>query len=89
MHTFLTNMSDLWRVTLAALILGAGIPTVFAIGIRGRAQIDDGATGSARAVALTVSTLCFALVMIIVVVGVLYIAKDFLAHRLGIHIFGA
>ncbi|MGW4247861.1 hypothetical protein [Nocardia sp. NPDC004722] len=89
MHNFLHNLTDLWRVTLAALIFGAGLPTVFAAGIRFRAQVDDGATGSTRTVALAVSTLCFGVVMIAVVLGVLYIAKDFLATRLGIHLLGA
>ncbi|MEV6767773.1 hypothetical protein AB0N05_03995 [Nocardia sp. NPDC051030] len=89
MHTFLSNLSDLWRVTLAALVFGAGLPTVFAVGIRYRAQIDDGATGTARQTALAISALCFAVVMIAVVVGVLFIARSFLATRLGIHLLGA
>ncbi|APA94175.1 hypothetical protein [Nocardia seriolae] len=89
MHTLLNNLSDLWRVMLAALIFGAGLPTVFAVGIRCRAQVDDGATGTTRTVALVASTLCFAVVMIAVVVGVLFIAKGFLATRLGIHLLGA
>ncbi|WP_153803993.1 hypothetical protein [Nocardia sp. SYP-A9097] len=88
-HTFLSNISDLWRVTLAALVFGAGLPVVFALGIRYRARIDDGATGSARTVAVAVSALCFAVVMIAVVAGVLFIARGFLATRLGIHLLGA
>ncbi|MCU1640672.1 MAG: hypothetical protein JWN03_947 [Nocardia sp.] len=89
MHTFLSNLTDLWRVTVAALVFGAGLPIVFALGIRYRAQIDDGATGSTRTVALTVSAVCFAVVMIAVVAGVLFIARGFLATRLGIHLLGA
>ncbi|WP_067703089.1 hypothetical protein [Nocardia jejuensis] len=89
MHTFLSNLSDLWQVTLAALVFGAGLPTVFAVGIRYRAVVDDGATGSTRQVARAVSALCFAVVMIAVVVGVLFIARNFLATRLGIHLLGA
>ncbi|GAB0104860.1 hypothetical protein JMUB6875_38360 [Nocardia sp. JMUB6875] len=89
MHSLLHNLSDLWRVMLAALIFGAGLPTVFAVGIRCRAQVDDGATGTTRTAALVASTLCFAVVMIAVVVGVLFIARGFLATRLGIHLLGA
>ncbi|GAB4589337.1 hypothetical protein [Nocardia sp. IFM 10818] len=89
MNTFLNTFSDLWQVTVAALVFGAGLPMVFAVGIRYRAQIDDGATGTARYVATAVSALCFAVVMIAVVVGVLFIARGFLASRLGIHVLGA
>ncbi|AYF73568.1 hypothetical protein D7D52_06540 [Nocardia yunnanensis] len=89
MHTLLHNLSDLWRVMLAALIFGAGLPTVFALGIRWRGQVDDGATGGARTGALVASSLCFAVVMIAVVTGVLFIARGFLAARLGIHLLGA
>ncbi|MFJ9367692.1 hypothetical protein ACIRRA_25180 [Nocardia sp. NPDC101769] len=89
MHTLLHNLSDLWRVMLAALIFGAGLPTVFAVGIRFRSQVDDGATGATRTAALAASLICFAVVMITVVAGVLFIARGFLASRLGIHLLGA
>ncbi|MEV6070526.1 hypothetical protein AB0L82_28610 [Nocardia sp. NPDC052001] len=89
MHTFLSNISDLWRVTLAALVFGAGLPVIFAFGIRYRSRLDDGATGAARTTAVAISALCFAVVMIAVVVGVLFIARGFLASRLGIHLLGA
>ncbi|WP_067815919.1 hypothetical protein [Nocardia inohanensis] len=89
MHTFLNNLTDLWQVTLAALLFGAGLPTIYAIGIRYRAQVDSGATGGTRSIALAVSSICFAVVMIAVVVGVLFIARAFLASRLGIHLLGA
>ncbi|QLY32306.1 hypothetical protein [Nocardia huaxiensis] len=89
MQTFLSNLEDLWQVTLAALLFGAGLPTIFALGIRHRARIDDGATGSARTMSIMVSATCFGVVMIAVVVGVLFIARGFLASRLGIHLLGA
>ncbi|MBL1075650.1 hypothetical protein JK358_14740 [Nocardia sp. 2] len=89
MQTFLSNLEDLWQVTLAALLFGAGLPTIFALGIRYRARIDDGATGSDRAVSMALSAMCFGVVMIAVVVGVLFIARGFLASRLGIHLLGA
>ncbi|WP_306363039.1 hypothetical protein [Nocardia sp. CC227C] len=89
MHTLLSNLTDLGQVALAAVVFGAGLPAVFAFGIRFRARVDDGADGGTRAVAQAVSGLCFAVVLIAVVVGVLFIAKGFLASRLGIHLFGA
>ncbi|NNH75406.1 hypothetical protein HLB23_37110 [Nocardia uniformis] len=91
MHTLLSNLGDLAQVVLAALIFGAGLPTIFAFGIHFRARADDAGPdgGAVRTATLAVSTLCFAVVMAAVVIGVLFIAKGFLASRLGIHIFGA
>lgn len=90
MHSMLSNLTDLGQVFLAALVFGAGLPAIFAFGIRFRAQVDEGeAAGSARLVAQAMSALCFAIVSIAVVIGVLFIAKGFLASRLDIHLFGA
>lgn len=88
MHTLVTDLQQLWRVTLAALILGAGLPLIFAVGVRYQSA---GRTGTAsltrRRAAAAVAALCFAVVLAVVVAGVLYVAKDFLAARLGIHLF--
>lgn len=90
MHTLLSNLTDLGQVTLAAVVFGAGLPAIFAFGIRFRSEVDtaDGNRAS-RSVALVLSSLCFAVVAVAVVIGVLFIAKGFLATRLGIHLFGA
>ena len=88
MHTLVTDLQQLWRVTLAALIFGAGLPLVFAVGIRyqsaGRA---DAVTLTRRRTAFAVAALCYAIVLAVVITGVLFVAKDFLASRLGIHLF--
>lgn len=89
MQTFLSNLSDLWQVLLAALVFGAGLPAVFAVGVRCRATVDSGATGNTRTLNQAISAACFAVVMIAAVVGVLFIARGFLATRLGIHLLGA
>ncbi|MFI6868065.1 hypothetical protein [Nocardia sp. NPDC050406] len=89
MRTLLSNLTDLGQVTIAAVIFGAGLPAIFAFGIRFRAEAETADGGTPRQVALAVSTLCFSIVMAAVVIGVLFIAKGFLATRLGIHLFGA
>ncbi|WP_019932611.1 hypothetical protein [Nocardia sp. BMG111209] len=89
MHTLLTDLKDLGRVTLAALLLGAGLPAVFAIGVRLQSRYRDPASaGSPRRAAGAGALLCYALVLGIAVAGVLFVAKAFLATRFGIHLFG-
>jgi hypothetical protein len=88
-HTLLTDLKDLGRVTLAALLLGAGLPTVFAVGVRLQSRYRDPAGGeSIRRAAGAGAVFCYALVLAIAVTGVLFVAKAFLATRFGIHLFG-
>jgi hypothetical protein len=88
MHTLVMDLQQLWRVTLAALLFGAGLPLVFAVGVRyqsaGRAETSP---LTQRCTALAVAALCYAIVLAVVITGVLFVAKDFLASRLGIHLF--
>ncbi|MQY18276.1 hypothetical protein [Nocardia macrotermitis] len=95
MHTLLTDLRELWRVTLAALIFGAGLPAIFAVGIRFQSVARVGVSGtsevtplSRRRAAVAMAALCYAVVLAVVVAGVLFVAKAFLASRLGIHLFG-
>lgn len=92
MQTLLTNMNSLWKVTLAALILGAGLPIVFAVGVRLWSSADsagpDGTVARRNYPALAGAYACFALVIVAIVAGILYTAKAFIAARLGIHLFG-
>ncbi|BDI22880.1 hypothetical protein [Herbiconiux sp. L3-i23] len=60
-----------WQVALAALLLGAGLPTLFALGVRSFAIAggahDDGRTQRPAFRALGV--LCYVLVIVAVLVG--------------------
>lgn len=91
METVLTNLRSLGEVTLAALVLGAGLPMVFALGVRWwSAAASAGPDGTVRRnpVALAGAYLCLIAVLVVVVAAVLLVAKAFLADRLGIHLFG-
>lgn len=90
MQTLIDDLSELWRVTFAALIFGAGLPAIFALGVRLHSIAGDApqpASGRRRVVAAGAG-LCYAAVVLTVIAGVLFVAKDFLAARLGIHLFG-
>ena len=92
MHTLVTNLNALWKVTLAGVVLGAGLPMIFAVGVRfwSMTVTTDAGTGTGRRnyPALAVALACFVLVVVAIVGGILYTAKAFIAARLGIHLFG-
>lgn len=92
MHTLVTNLNALWKVTLAGLLLGAGLPIVFAVGVRLWSVADavsaDGRAAQRNYPALAGAYACFALIIAAIVTGILYTAKAFLAAKFGIHLFG-
>ncbi|CAM3766408.1 hypothetical protein [Nocardioides zeicaulis] len=76
-----------WQVLLAGLVLGAGLPAVFALGIRsaawgtgGAAEVDGGTPHPAgRALAL----LCFAVVLAGVALGITFIVASGFGRELS------
>lgn len=91
MSTLLNELRALFDVTLAALILGAAVPMLFALGVRWWSGAEvTGPDGTVRRnpVALAGALLCLLIVLTVVVAGVLLVAKGFLSDRLGLHLFG-
>ncbi|MBF6064294.1 hypothetical protein IU500_21570 [Nocardia terpenica] len=91
MHTFTAIVASLGKVTLIALVLGAGLPLIFAVGIRfwSMEPAADAAVTRRPTAAQAVAYLCFAVVVLAVVLGILYIAKDFISHTVNVQLFGA
>lgn len=93
MHTVTAIAKSLGEVTLIALLLGVGLPLIFSVGIRFWATDEpataNGAPAVRNPVVQAVAYLCFAIVVIAVGLGILYIAKDFLSHSFDIQLFGA
>jgi len=90
MNTLITNLNSLWQVMLAALLLGAGLPTVFAFGVRCWSAVETENDGvvTRNYSALAGAIACLVLVLSVIVVAILYTAREFLAVRLGIYLFG-
>ncbi|MFD3509106.1 hypothetical protein [Nocardia sp. NPDC058666] len=91
MHTLWLNLRELWDVLIAALILGAGVPMVFAFAVRWWAHaetVDAHGQVKRNYVALSGAVLCMILIIAVVVSGILFTAKAFIAHQFGIHLFG-
>ncbi|MFC9763272.1 hypothetical protein [Rhodococcus jostii] len=91
MNLFMDTVDSLWQVVLIGLLFGAGLPAIFALGIRflslGVTTSADGHGATRTPAALFAGLACFAVVLVAIVAGILFIMKDFLAHDFGIHIF--
>lgn len=69
-----------WKVLLAGIILGAGLPAVFGLGVRfmalgagGDAEVD---AAPPRPVGKALAAVCFAVVIAAVVLGIIFIVAS-------------
>ncbi|MFT3797062.1 hypothetical protein [Microbacterium sp.] len=81
------------RVLIVGALFGAGLPALFAIGLRLQAvgsgdPGDDGLSTGRRPAATAAAYLLFAIVVLAVVIGVLWITRNSLHHYFGISLFG-
>jgi hypothetical protein len=88
------NPTAVFQIIVAGLIIGAGLPTLFSLGVRLNAEgvgaTEHGGTTSGKNPALNaLSWVIFAVVLAAVVIGVLFIARDFIGHHTGAYILGA
>lgn len=93
MEILKNTIDSLWQVVLVGLLLGAGLPAVFAVGLKAldagnQAKAGNTAAAGARSrLTTTGAVACFAVVIIAVVTGILFIMQGFLSHTFGIEIF--
>lgn len=80
MNNVVLALDGAWKVLVAGLLLGAGLPTIFALGVRALAH---GAGGRAelshepgRPVGTVLAYLCFAFVLVGVGLGITYIVAS-------------
>ncbi|MFT4220191.1 MAG: hypothetical protein QM611_06705 [Microbacterium sp.] len=80
------------RVLGVGLLFGAGLPALFALGIRLRAagagEVADGVQAARRPALTATGNVLFLIVIAAVVTGVLWITRHSLDHYLGISLFG-
>ena len=86
------NYHAVWKILIVGLLVGAGLPALFAVGVRLNAE-GAGVTGDAVAhrnpVLVVISSAIFAVVLIAVTIAVLYVARDFIGQHTGAYILGA
>ena len=82
-------------VLIAGLFFGAGLPALYALGLRllaGRTEYTaDGKLVEIEppgTVAKIAASCIFAIIVEIVIIGILWVAKDFIDHTFGWNIFG-
>ncbi|TSD95119.1 hypothetical protein FOS14_19240 [Skermania sp. ID1734] len=90
MELFTKTIDSLWQVVVIGLVLGAGLPIVFACGVRllatdSESQVGD--TSRRRPLNIAAAIVCFALIVAAVITGILLIARDFIHHTFGLHLF--
>ncbi|MGW0231976.1 hypothetical protein ACWDWO_27020 [Actinopolymorpha singaporensis] len=96
MHILTLALDGAWKVLLAGLVLGAGLPVVFAFGIRALAHghnaegrpHDAGVLPVPRSLGRPVAVVCFAIVLAAVGLGITYIVASGLGQQLSFeHIY--
>jgi len=94
MSTWFNYQASL-KILFFGLVLGSGLPALFALGVRAGAagagvQGSDGTTVGHKNPALTaLSWALYAVALVAVVIGVLYVSRDFLGAKTGMYILGA
>ena len=88
------NYQAALKILLFSLLAGAALPGLFAVGIRMQAIGSptvgaDGSTGKQRPVLTVLGWAIYAFVFGVVLIGVLYIARDFIAHHTHYPFLGA
>ncbi|MEZ2121730.1 MULTISPECIES: hypothetical protein [unclassified Corynebacterium] len=86
-----TLISDLLQVILAGLVLGAGLPALFAVGVRLASPSAVDTIGGTRPVPVWrkgLAGLCFAVIIASIVLGILWITKGVFHDTFGVDIFG-
>jgi hypothetical protein len=83
------------KILIFGLLLGSGLPALFALGVRAGAagagvEGSDGAAVAHKNPALTaISWALYSLALVAAVIGVLYVARDFIGLHTGMYILGA
>jgi hypothetical protein len=94
MSTWFNYQASL-KILVFGLVLGSGLPALFALGVRAGAAgagvegSDGTAVGQKNPALIALSYLIYALALVAVVVGVLYVARDFIGYHTGMYILGA
>lgn len=86
MNNLIIALDGAWKVLLAGLLLGAGIPTLFALAVNGLATAEGGeAAGGAppRAAGKLVAGVFFFIILTLVVYGLAWLIFTSLGFKVG------
>ena len=82
------------KILVFALLAGAALPGLFALGIKFQAVgsgvvTDDGGPAQKNPAMQAAAWAIYALVLVVIAFALLYIARDFIAHQTGSPFLGA
>jgi hypothetical protein len=88
------NYTAALKILVFGLLMGAGLPALFALAVRVNAEgagvaEHGGAVAQKNPMFVAVSWVIFGLVLVVVLIGVLFIARDFIGHQTGLYMLGA
>ena len=88
------NYTAALKILVFGLLIGAALPALFAVGVRLNAEgagVTDhgGAVAQKNRMLSALSWVLFGLVLLAVIIGVLFIARDFIGHQTGLYLLGA
>lgn len=78
-----TTFGALWQVVVVGLLLGAGLPAIFAMGVRASDTAGQRESAAARVSERAFAFACFALVLAAVIGGLGLLTYDFVASCFG------
>jgi hypothetical protein len=88
------NYQATLKILVFSMLAGAALPGLFALGIRlqavGAGEVStDGSPPHRNPVFVAVAWAIYALVLAVIIIALLYIARDFIAHHTGYPFLGA
>ena len=89
------NYEASFKILVFALLAGAALPALFAVGVRfqavgaGQQSTADGHAPDKNPLLLAVAWVIYGLVVVVIAFALLYIASDFIAHQPGTPFLGA
>jgi hypothetical protein len=88
------NYEATLKILLFSMLAGAALPGLFALGIRLQAVGSggvgaDGTTSPKNPVFSGLAWLIYGLVIAVIIIALLYISRDFIAHHTGYPFLGA
>ena len=76
-----------FRVLLVGLVLGAGLPALFAIGVRTYSAGGGGEVRANNPVLRALGLLLIAFVAVVIIVAILWITRNTIHHHFGVDLF--
>jgi len=79
------SLSALWKIVVVGILLGAGLPALFAVGLRALSMPGGGAQPAGpdsdqvvggSPLGMTIAVVCFAVVLAAIAIGIYYIVES-------------